>query len=156
MKRVGNCFVETSSRVKWLETEDSGWTESTVAGKDSSDPVFEVIACNTYTPPFLFSLPNVTLKWVSAGKVLLWLCGELKQMPFTSSHFPSNQTNQFICLADHWVSEWSRSVVSDSLRPRGLEPPRLLRPWDSPGKNIGVGCHFSSQYSTEYFFRIWK
>ena len=33
------------------------------------------------------------------------------------------------------------SVVSDSLRPHGLQPARLLRPWDSPGKNTGVGCH---------------
>ena len=37
------------------------------------------------------------------------------------------------------------SVVSDSLRPRGLQPTRLLRPWDSPGKNTGVGCHFLLQ-----------
>ena len=33
------------------------------------------------------------------------------------------------------------SVVSDSLRPHGLQPVRLLCPWDSPGKNTGVGCH---------------
>ena len=32
------------------------------------------------------------------------------------------------------------SVMSDSLRPRGLQPARLLRPWDSPGKDTGVGC----------------
>ena len=35
----------------------------------------------------------------------------------------------------------SRSVVSDSLRPRRLQPARLLCPWDSPGRNTGVGCH---------------
>ena len=28
-----------------------------------------------------------------------------------------------------------------TLRPCGLQPARLLCPWDSPGKNIGVGCH---------------
>ena len=33
------------------------------------------------------------------------------------------------------------SVVSDSLRPHGLYPTRLLCPWNSPGKNTGVGCH---------------
>ena len=26
-------------------------------------------------------------------------------------------------------------------RPHGLQPPRLLRPWDFPGKSTGVGCH---------------
>ena len=31
--------------------------------------------------------------------------------------------------------------MSDSSRPRGLQPTRLLRPWDSPGKSTGVGCH---------------
>ena len=31
--------------------------------------------------------------------------------------------------------------MSDSLRPRGLYPAKLLYPWDSPGKNTGVGCH---------------
>ena len=40
---------------------------------------------------------------------------------------------------------WSRSVVSDSLRPHELKPTRLLCPWDSPGKNTGVGCHFLFQ-----------
>ena len=28
-----------------------------------------------------------------------------------------------------------------SLRPHGLQPTRLLCPWDFPGKNTGVGCH---------------
>ena len=31
--------------------------------------------------------------------------------------------------------------MSDALQPYGLYPARLLCPWDSPGKNIGVGCH---------------
>ena len=35
----------------------------------------------------------------------------------------------------------NRSVVSDSVRPHGRQPTRLPRPWDSPGKSIGVGCH---------------
>ena len=33
-------------------------------------------------------------------------------------------------------------VVSDSVRPHRRQPTRLRRPWDSPGKNTGVGCHF--------------
>ena len=31
--------------------------------------------------------------------------------------------------------------MSDSLRPYRPQLPRVLCPWDSPGKNIGVGCH---------------
>ena len=39
----------------------------------------------------------------------------------------------------------SRSVTSYSLRPHGLQPARLHCPWDSPGKNTGVGCPFLLQ-----------
>ena len=35
----------------------------------------------------------------------------------------------------------SCSVMSDSSRPRGLQPTRLLHPWDFPGQSPGVGCH---------------
>ena len=37
--------------------------------------------------------------------------------------------------------KWSCSVMSDSSRPHGLQPTRLLRPWGFPGKRTGVGCH---------------
>ena len=37
--------------------------------------------------------------------------------------------------------KWSRSVMSDSLQPHELQPTRLLRPWDFPGKSTGVGCY---------------
>ena len=37
------------------------------------------------------------------------------------------------------------SVMSDFLRAHGLYPTRLLCPWDSPGANAGVGCHFLLQ-----------
>ena len=35
--------------------------------------------------------------------------------------------------------------MSDSVRPHRWKPTRLPRPWDSPGKNTGVGCHFLLQ-----------
>ena len=41
------------------------------------------------------------------------------------------------------------SVVSDSLRPEG--PPRLLCPWDAPGKNPAVGCHALLQAHKAYW-----
>ena len=48
-----------------------------------------------------------------------------------------------LCAAGICTSYWvlSHSVVSDSLPPHGLEPARLLCPWDSPGKGTGVGFH---------------
>ena len=40
-----------------------------------------------------------------------------------------------------WKVKWRRSVISDSSRPHGLQPTRLLCPWDFPGMSTGVGCH---------------
>ena len=60
-----------------------------------------------------------------------------------------------VCFTKHWllnntvrttcVCMLGRSVVSDSLRPHGLKPARLLCPWDSPGKNTRVDRHFFLQ-----------
>ena len=48
-----------------------------------------------------------------------------------------------ISFSNAWSEKWkwSRSVMSDSSRPRGLQPTRLLCLWDFPGKSTGVGCH---------------
>ena len=35
--------------------------------------------------------------------------------------------------------------MSDSVRPQRRQPTRLPHPWDSPGKNTGVGCYFLLQ-----------
>ena len=43
----------------------------------------------------------------------------------------------------------SHSVISDSLRPHGLQPTRLLCPWDSPGKRPRVGYHFLLQGTSQ-------
>ena len=41
--------------------------------------------------------------------------------------------------------QFSHSVMSDSVRPHRWRPTRVPHPWDSPGKNTGVGCHFLLQ-----------
>ena len=57
----------------------------------------------------------------------------------------SRQEHEWVAIsfsnAGKWKVKVSRSVVSDSVRPHGLPPTRLLRPWDFPGKSTGVGCH---------------
>ena len=59
-------------------------------------------------------------------------------------HTPSsgNSALQRGCVGAYVLSG---SVVSDSLPPHGLQPTRLLRPWDFPGESTGVGCHFLLQ-----------
>ena len=44
------------------------------------------------------------------------------------------------------------SVVSDSVWPHRWRPTRLPHPWDSPGKNTGVGCHFLLWLEFQPFF----
>ena len=46
-----------------------------------------------------------------------------------------------VCILSH-------SVVSDSLWSHGLQPARLLCPWNFPGKNTEVSCHFLLQESS--------
>ena len=60
--------------------------------------------------------------------------GFSKQEHWSGLPFPSPMHE-----SEKW--KWSRSVVSDSSRPHGLQPTRLLHPWDFPGKSTGVGCH---------------
>ena len=53
---------------------------------------------------------------------------------------------RYSLLLPYWLCYCSvTSVVSDSVRPQRWQPTRLRRPWDSPGKNTGVGCHFLLQ-----------
>ena len=60
--------------------------------------------------------------------------GFSRQEHWSGLPFPSSMHE-----SENW--KWSCSVMSDSLRPHGLQPTRLLCPWDFPGKSIGVGCH---------------
>ena len=55
----------------------------------------------------------------------------------------------------HESEKWkgSRSVVSGSSRPHGLQPTRLLRPRDFPGKSTAVGCHCLLRYSSKWIWR---
>ena len=48
--------------------------------------------------------------------------------------------------------------MSDSVRPHRRQPTRLPCPWDSPGKNTGVGCHFLLQcmkVKVKSLSRVW-
>ena len=55
-------------------------------------------------------------------------------------------TNWYVYITTHAAAAACiASVVSDSVRPHRWQPTRLPHPWDSPGKNTGVGCHFLLQ-----------
>ena len=60
--------------------------------------------------------------------------GFSRQEHWSGLPFPSP-----MCESEKWKR--SRSVMSNSSWPHGLQTTRLLRPWDFPGKSTGVGCH---------------
>ena len=99
----------------------------------------------TLLNPFPWKLLNGTIHWIiSLGsifsspacytrclyQILLTLYLEIHKWMKVCSDI-------LLCYLLLW---FSCSVVSDTLQPRGRQPPRLLYSWDLPGKNTGVGC----------------
>ena len=77
----------------------------------------------------------------NAGAQIWFLDGELD--PTCSTVRATKKERKKTHFLPYWcLVTW---IVSDSLRPYGLQPARLRRHWDSPGKNTGVGCHFLLQ-----------
>ena len=62
-----------------------------------------------------------------------------------SESFPMSQLWWGTCCCCCCCCCYVTSVVSNSVRPHRQKPTRLPSPWDSPGKNTGVGCHFLFQ-----------
>ena len=123
-----------------------------------------------------FKLYILCLQWFLLALLLLlshfshvWLCAT----PQTAAH--QARPSLAFSRQKHWSGlpfpsprhesekwKWSHSVVSDSSRPHGLQPTRLLHPWDFPGKSTGVGCHCLLAQSTPkpkkkyYIFKSWN
>ena len=87
---------------------------------------------------------KVKVKWLS--------CVRLFATPWTAAYQAPPSLG--FSRQEHWSGlpfpfsmherekwKWSRSVVSNPQWPHGLQPTRLVRPWDFPGKSPGVGCH---------------
>ena len=72
-----------------------------------------------------------------------WLSGLWRSFLYTSSVYSCHFF--LISSASVKLVSVSHSVVPDSLRLHGLQPTRFLCPWDFPGKDTGVGCHFLLQ-----------
>ena len=70
-----------------------------------------------------------------------WLAGRIKPIaaPLVTVRFNHCIVEQVIWKKLLYIVCVSHSVMSDSLRPCGLWSARLLSPWNSPGKNTGVG-----------------
>ena len=94
--------------------------------------------CGSYNL-FITWLPPIDLLLLLSHFSRVQLCttpslGFSRQEHWSGLPFPSP-----VHKSEKW--KWSRSVMSNSSRPHGLQPTRLLHPWDFPGKSTGVGCH---------------
>ena len=79
------------------------------------------------------SCPTLWDPWTVAHQAPPSL-GFSRQEQWSGLPFPSPRHE-----SEKW--KWSLSVVSESSKPHGLQPTRLLHPRDFPGKSTGVGCH---------------
>ena len=101
------------------------------------------LSTGTSTGHWFLNMSTSSLKWLCTTlfsffqkwdwDILYKTCVVVKDLNSMKCYWECWQ----LCCCCCWVA----SVASDSVRPRRRQPPRLPRPWDSPGKNPGVGCH---------------
>ena len=130
-------------------------------------------SCPTLCDPIDGSPPELlqarTLEWVTISfsnawkwnvKVKLLSHVRLLATPWTAAY--QAPPSMGFSRQEHWSGlpfpspmhesetwKWSCSVVSDSSWPHELQPTRLLRPWEFPGKSTGVRCHCLLQFWTD-------
>ena len=152
---------------KSTETIKMSLNSCTCIQQDTGDLVAELAS-----HVWLFATPSSVARqdyaMTKSSKVLMqaatWMDHTKAQCWLKSANLKRLQTSWFFQLhlaTFHGLSSStpvcvSRSVISDSLWPHQLQPGRLLCPWDSPGENTGVGCHFLLQgSSTSARMRSW-
>ena len=112
-----------------------------------------------------FSVGEVLLLLLLSRFSRVWLCAT----PQMAAHQASLSLG--FSRQEHWSGlpfpppmhesenwKWSHSVVSDSLRPHGLQPTRLLCPWDLPGKSTSHSHYllfFFMVFDNRKFFLIY-
>ena len=135
----------------WSPLGWTGWISLLKTQESSPAPQFKSINSLVFSLRYGPTLKSIHDQWknhaAAAAKSLQscpTLCDPIDGSP-PGSPVPGilqARTLEWVAISfsnEKW--KWSRSVVSDSERPHGLQPTRLLRPWDSPGERTGVGCH---------------
>ena len=111
---------DTFLRHRELEFSDS--RETGCRGKNAAAAAKPLRSCPTLCDP------------IDGSPLAPLSLGLSRQEHWSGLPFPSPMNK-----SEKW--KWSCSVVFDSSPPHGLQPIRLLRLWNFPGKSTGVGCH---------------
>ena len=107
--------------------------------------------CPALCDPVDCSPPGSSVHGILQARILEWVT----TLSSRGSSQPRDWT-QVSGITGRFFSIWATSVacccccevtsvVSNSVRPHRQQPTRLSHPWDSPGRNTGVGCHFLLQ-----------
>ena len=108
---------------------------------------FLLFVLNVHSLVCVLHLWHISICTVASGAKSLQSCltlcdptdGSLPGSPILG--ILQGRTPEWVAISFSSAWKWSHSVVSDSSRPHGLQPTRLPRPWDFPGKSTGVDCH---------------
>ena len=113
---------ETWGRIIKSSSSQSGASWPATSTLHAATAAKSLQSCPTLCDPIDGSPPGSAIPGILQARTLEWVA---------------------ISFSNAWKWKWkgSRSVVSNSSRPHGLQPTRLLHPWDFPGKSTGVGCH---------------
>ena len=86
---------------------------------------------------------NFSIIYIIKNANIYLLQGSANPSPWSQTQQLAGQAVKFLCNS---AAAAAKSLQScPTLRPHRWQPTRLPRPWDSPGKNTGVGCHFLLQ-----------
>ena len=84
------------------------------------------------------SPPGSSVTGILQARILEWVAISFSNTCMHAKPLQSNFMSNFVAASCPQLSRF----MSNSVRPYGQQPSRLLCPRDSPGKNPGVGCHF--------------
>ena len=146
--------------VKYVDLPISIWKLVEAFYLKNYHKIWDILISFSHYFPSYFKVNEVYLSCIFSS--LLWKCyliiafkndRKYRKTRDKKNSIPKGNVLSILVLAQIFVCVcvcvcvcvWNHSVVSDSLQPHGLQPTRLLCPWDFPGKNTGVGCHFLLQ-----------
>ena len=126
-----NCWMEEDHEQRNVGSTTWKRQENGISLRAQREPVLLILTLAQWDWLWIFGLQSCKKNLHCFKLLSLWqfLKASTSGLPFPS---PMNESEKW---------KWSRSVASDSSRPRGLQPTRLLHPWDFLGKSTGVGCH---------------